>query len=87
MFNMANQFGIDSSTFNAMDNNLFNGATATPLSQNVNNFNNNNNIPVTVTRPQTVPTYTELPPVPSTTNRTGMEYDIDIRFGDNQTKH
>lgn len=77
---MTNQFGID---FNAM-NNLFNGAAAaTPLSNNGNNFNNNN-IPQTIARPQTVPSYTELPPVSSTTNRAGMEYDIDIRFGDNQ---
>lgn len=71
-----------------MDNNLFNGATATQHSNNVNNLNNNNNnVPVTVTRPQTRPTYTELPPVTSTTNRAGMEYDIDIRFGDNETKN
>lgn len=88
MFGMANQFGIDLNAFNAM-NNLFNGAAATPLSNNVNNLynnNNNNEISQTVTQPQTVPTYTELPPVSSTTNRAGMEYDIDIRFGDNQKK-
>lgn len=82
MFDMTNQFGIG---LNAM-NNLFNGAgTANPLSNNGNNFNNNN-IPQTVTQPQTVPSYTQLPPVSSTTSRPGMEYDIDIRFGDNQQK-
>lgn len=81
MFGMANQFGIDLNAFNAM-NNLFNGASGTPISNNVNNFNNNNDNSI----PQTVPTYTELPPVSSTTNRVGMEYDIDVRFGNNQKK-
>lgn len=79
MLDTTNQFGIDLNALNAM-NNILNGAAANPLSNNANNPNNNN-------MPQPVPAYTELPPVSSTTNRDGMEYDIDIRFGDNEKKN